>query len=168
MLYTNITPKSNGAPKINVFRKKKKFEAPAGASHSHINSLPYKLKNKEQSSLRFKFLGRPGIVADRAENWHVYSRGIEQEPCKSWAQSVPISPSYDFHDFLLISLRKTTEKIAIFEKFFLGCIIEFSISFFTDSENTTYSCSFRWKNQKIRRKIVFKIWPNITIFKKKS
>ena len=83
-----------------------------------------------------KTLSEPGISTDQAQNWYTSSTDSNEKMCQSSPWSVPISQSYDQNKFQWFLLIKTIQKIAIFEKSFLGPIKEFLIFFFEKCENT--------------------------------
>ena len=76
------------------------------------------------------------MKADQAENWYTSSTDSHEKLYQSSPGSVPISKSYDQKNFQLFLLRKTIEKIVIFEKSFLGPINELLDFFFMNRENT--------------------------------
>ena len=76
------------------------------------------------------------INADRAENCYTSSTDRGWDLIQIWTQTVPITKSYDQNKFSIVFINKTIEKIAIFEKSFLGLINEFLNFFFTKRENT--------------------------------
>ena len=76
------------------------------------------------------------INADPSENLHTSSTDRAWHLIKIWTQTVLIIKSYDQNKFQLFLLIKTIEKVAIFEKSFLGSINEFLTFFFKKRENT--------------------------------
>ena len=70
---------------------------------------------------------------------------------------MPISLTYDQNKFSIVLLIKTIDKIAIFEKSFLGLIKEFLIFFFDKCANTPSSCLESRKFPENRSKNILKI-----------
>ena len=73
------------------------------------------------------------IGADRPETWNTQSRDRAGEVCKSWAESVKISPSYAC---LVFTIWKCTKKSRFSKNHFSAPSTSFSFFFFGKRENT--------------------------------